>query len=872
MTDNTSAAPATIYLKDYKTPLFNVESVNLDFQIFDGKTIVTSTAVYVRNRADDEPLKLNGEGIKLLSVSIDGQALAMDAYTVDEHFLTLEPTADKFTLTIEGEIEPEKNEILEGLYKSGGTYCTQCEAEGFRRITYWQDRPDVMTSFTVRIEADKAQYPILLSNGNMTDSGDAEDGRHFTVWEDPHKKPCYLFALVAAELEMIEDNFTTASGRDVTLRIYANAQDIKQCDYAMDSLKRSMTWDEEVYGREYDLDLFNIVAVGDFNAGAMENKSLNIFNTALVLAHHETASDSNFARVESVVAHEYFHNWTGNRVTCRDWFQLSLKEGLTVFRDQEFSADQNSRAVQRIEDVQNLRAGQFPEDAGPMAHPIRPDNYIQIRNFYTATVYEKGAEIIRMFHTILGAETYRKATDLYFERHDGQAVTCEDWIKCMEDASGRDLTAFKRWYHQAGTPTVEANGAYDDANQTYTLTLTQKVPATPGQPDKLPVHIPVAVGLLGPDGKEFTLADGETTQVLHLTESTQTFMFENISAKPVPSILRNFSAPVILKTDVTDEELRFLMVHDTDGFNRWEAGQELSLREIHRILDGEQDAPSRDYLDAFSALLEKAKSADEDKALMAFALGLPGITVITNARDNVNPTQIHAVRQQIIKAVAEENTATLEAIYADNTQTGDFRLDGDAIAERSLKNTALAYLCKVEGGVDKAVFQYETANNMTDRVAALSAMNNSEDARRDACYIDFYHRFKDYPLVVDKWFTLQAFAVRESTLKDVKDLRTHKDFNIKNPNRMRALIAGFAMGNPVTFHDASGEGYQFLTDAVIELQNVNPQVAARTLAPLQNWKKYTPDRQQKMKACLEQILEVKNLSSTVYEVVSKSLL
>lgn len=868
-----TAQPEVKYLKDYKAPNFTVESMHLNFDIHEGKTTVTQKANYTNYIDNDDGLTLNGEHLTLTSIAINGTPLTSEQYNVSDEQLTIHALPSKFEIEIITEICPEENTALEGLYKSGDTYCTQCEAEGFRRITYYPDRPDIMTIFTVRVEANKTKYPVLLSNGNLQEQGDLDNDRHYTIWHDPHKKPCYLFALVAADLVHIEDTFITKSGRDVTLRIYVRDGDLPQCDHAMESLKKSMKWDEDVYGLEYDLDLFNIVAVSDFNMGAMENKSLNIFNTALVLAHQETATDTDYGRVESVIGHEYFHNWSGNRVTCRDWFQLSLKEGLTVFRDQEFSSDMNSRGVQRIDDVQQLRRMQFPEDAGPLAHPIRPDNYIEMNNFYTMTVYEKGAEVIRMFHTLLGAKTYRKATDLYFSRHDGQAVTCDDWIQCMEDASGMDLSQFRLWYSQAGTPNITASGEYNDCEKTYKLTLSQDIPSTPGQDEKQPMHIPVSVGLLSPNGHDFEIEKGKSTTVLHLKEREQTFTFEGISSKPVPSILRNFSAPVKLDTDLTDTELRFLMVHDTDGFNRWEAGQKLSMRVLLSLLNQEIDRPKQEYINSYKDLLEKCLKKDRDPALMARSISIPCVSTIIQECTEADPQSIYKARQKLIKLLATENVGLLNKIYDNNLLEGAFRKDGEAIGMRALKNTALSLLIHSsdEEAINVAQLQYEHANNMTDRVGAISALNHINDSRRDSCYQDFYDRFKNYPLVIDKWFNLQASAVRPSTHADLIKLSQHSDFSLKNPNRARSLYGAFAMLNPVKFHDSTGAGYDFLTNAIIELNAINPQIAARMLGPMREWKRYSQDRQEKIKACLEKILETNNLSKDVYEIASKSL-
>lgn len=847
--------PKTIYLKDYTPPAYNVRHIDLRFDIHDGRTVVHARTQFIKGAGGK--LFLNGEHLKLVSIQLDGLDVV---YEQDDKGITLSPAKDEFTLDVVTEIIPEKNTRLEGLYCSGGTYCTQCEAEGFRTITYYPDRPDIMATFTVRVEADKSSCPVLLSNGNCVDKGALDNGRHFTVWEDPTPKPCYLFALVAGNLVHVHDTFTTQSGNKVDLYIYVRKGDEGQCGHAMVSLIKSMKWDEDVYGREYQYNIFNIVAVSDFNMGAMENTSLNIFNTALVLAHPDTATDADFMRVESVIAHEYFHNWTGNRVTCRDWFQLSLKEGLTVFRDQEFSADLNSRSLQRIDDVQHLRKMQFPEDSGPLAHPIRPDNYIEINNFYTMTVYEKGAEVIRMFHTLLGAATYRKATDLYFDRFDGMAVTTEDWAKCMEDASGKDLSQFKLWYSQAGTPELDASGKYDEAAKKYTLTLRQHVPDTAGQTGKKPMHIPVAVGLIGPNGDDMI----ETT-VLNLQQSEQSFTFDNIGAKPVPSILRNFSAPVKLSTDLSDDDLKFLMVHDSDGFNRWEAGQTYALRVINRLIDtGELDDG---ILESLERLLDLAIQGKGDKALLARALSLPEVQIIAQTRDVVDPDAIYAAREKIAKLFAERCADKLLSVYKGNVETGPYSITPEAMAKRSLKNTALAYL----DDPALAFEQSQGATNMTDRVAALGVLTNHEGDEKAQAFADFYKRFKDYPLVVDKWFSLQAIGVNDNTIANIKALSSHQDFTMKNPNRVRSLYGAFAMNNPVGFHRADGSGYGLLKDAVITLNGINPQIAARMLTPLREWKRYTQDRQDKMKSVLQEIANVGDLSPDVFEIVSKSL-
>ena len=860
--------PKTIYLKDYAAPLYTVDNIDLVIRIYQGRTHVIAKTKFKKNHDGNEPLVLNGENMKLLSVKIDG---GIADYSVDDKFLTISAPGSSFELETEVEIVPEENTSLEGLYQSGGTYCTQCESEGFRKITYFPDRPDVMTLFMVRIEADKATCPVLLSNGNLMAEGDLDDGRHFAIWHDPFPKPCYLFALVAGDLVHIQDEFITMTGRKVDLRIYVRAGDEGQCGYAMESLIRSMEWDESVYGREYQLDRFNIVAVSDFNMGAMENTSLNIFNTALVLAQPETATDLDYERVEGVIAHEYFHNWSGNRVTCRDWFQLSLKEGLTVFRDQEFTADVNSRGVKRIDDVNKLRKMQFPEDAGPMAHPIRPDNYMEISNFYTLTVYEKGAEVIRMLHTLLGTETYRKATDLYFGRFDGMAVTCDDFLQCMEEASGLDLSQFKLWYSQAGTPEIHAEGLYDAETRRYTLTLKQHIPPTPGQDIKKPMHIPVSVGLVGPNG------DDMVTRLLELKDAEAVFTFDNIPTRPVPSILRGFSAPVKLTSILSDDDYRFLMVHDSDGFNRWEAGQILALRMFNRMIDalesGEQAKTEDAFLESFGALLDQGFDKDHDMALLARSITLPDLPIIAQQRSLVNPDTIHAARRQVMQDIATRFRDRLQNLYDANDNRNDYSHDPVSTGRRALKNVVLNYLISDYNGdaVVLAKQQYDTANNMTDRAAALICLAETRTAERDAAFADFYERFKAYPLVIDKWFAVQAAAIRPDTLDEVQKLRRHPAFTILNPNRVRSLYAAFSMNNPVCFHAPDGRGYDFLVDAITTLNQKNPQIASRLLTPLREWRRYTPDRQEKMKAALQKIAALPDLSPDVFEVVSKSL-
>ncbi len=865
--------PEAVYLKDYKPYPYSLLSVDLNFDLHESKTQVSSKLVFKKER--DEDLVLNGEDLHLVSVKLDGKIVTNNGgYDVKEGQMTLPcPKASQFTLEIKTIIKPEDNTYLEGLYKSGDMYCTQCEAQGFRRITYFPDRPDVLSIYTVRLEGDKTKYPILLSNGELQNSGEIDNGRHFAIWHDKTPKPCYLFALVAGDLNHVHNSFTTMSGQNVDLYIYVRPGDEKQCAHAMESLIKSMKWDEDVYGREYQYSIFNIVAVSDFNMGAMENTALNIFNTALVLAEKETATDHDFIRVESVIAHEYFHNWTGNRVTCRDWFQLSLKEGLTVFRDQEFSADMHSKAVQRIDDVAHLRRLQFAEDAGPLSHPIRPENYIEINNFYTMTVYEKGAEVIRMFRTLMGDEAYRKSTDLYFDRHDGQAVTCEDWIKAMEDGSGMDFSHFRLWYSQAGTPHLRFYGRYDADAKTYHVTLSQNIPDTSGQKNKQPMVMPVAMGLIGKNG-----ADLIGTQILELREAEQSFEFTDIESRPVPSVLRNFSAPVILDTNLKDNEYRFLSQHEIyDGFNRWEALQILGRRVIGRMLDqhkaGENMSAPDDYIDGFSAIFKDAMSEDADKALLARALQIPSVDVIVQDREFADPVVIHKARQMILAAIKRTHRKALDKIYKINDTSAAFSVDAKAMGRRALRNQVLSVLTCTDGtGCAKlAKAHYESADNMTDRMAALSALANNKNAERDEVLSTFYKRFEAYPLVIDKWFAVQAAATHPDIIKHLKTLRAHEDFNIKNPNRVRSLYASFAMNNPASFHHVDGSGYTFLADAVIELNKINPQIASRLLTPMRAWRQYSKDRQENMKAALERIADTPDLSPNVFEIVEKSL-
>jgi len=875
--------PQTIYLKDYTPPPYLISTVDLDVEIHIDHALVKASIAMKRNPAAADaraPLVLNGEEVELVSVAIDGRMLDAAEYSVSPELLTIARTPKKFTLETVVRIVPQKNTKLEGLYGTKSGFFTQCEAEGFRRITYFVDRPDVMARYTNTIHADREKYPVLLSNGNLIGNGEEPDGRHWVKFEDPFPKPCYLFAMVAARLDMLEDWFITRSGRKARLAIYVEPGKLDQCGFAMASLKSAMKWDEDVFGLELDLDQYMIAAVGDFNSGAMENKGLNIFNTKYVLARPDTATDVDYQNIDRVIAHEYFHNWTGDRVTCRDWFQLSLKEGLTVFRDQEYGADMYSRPVQRIQEVRSLRAMQFPEDAGPMAHPIRPAAYMEIRNFYTMTVYEKGAEVVRMQHTLLGAENFRKGMDLYFERHDGQAVTTDDFVQAMQDASGTDLTQFRRWYAQAGTPVLEVATTYDDKAQTCTLKLRQSCPATPGQDDKLPMHIPFAIGLVDAAGDDIALQlEGEATagagtRVLSLLEPVQSFVFVNISAKPVPSILRGFSAPVIVKYPYTEAELAHLMAHDADAFNRWEAGQRLAT---NLILGGVAaarkgrvfDIPAS-FLGAFGRVLADAAS---DPAFAAEALNLPSETTLAEDMDTVDPDALHLVRNSLRRAIATTLKKELLACHKAMGNNGAYSPDAASAGRRSLRNLCLSYLMELDDPSIRALCyqQFEHADNMTDAMAALTTLANTDCPERQKALDAFYARWKDEPLVVDKWLAVQSTSRLPGTIASVKALLGHAAFDIKNPNKIYALIRAFGAANHVRFHAADGSGYAFIAERTIEINALNPQVASRIARCFDRWKKFDTDRQAHARAALERIRDTPGLSRDVAEIVTKAL-
>jgi len=876
--------PQPVRLADYHPPAYLIDTVDLVFDLGEEDTRVKSR-LRIRRNPDaverEAALHLDGDALDLVSLALDGEPLGANRYQLSpEGGLILPDVPDAFTLDVETRITPHSNTALSGLYVSGGNFCTQCEPEGFRRITYFIDRPDVMARYTTTITADKQRYPVLLANGNPVAHGDSDARRHWAKWVDPHPKPSYLFALVAGDLVAVEDRFTTRSGKEVALAIWVRRGDEDKCGHAMASLKKAMRWDEEVFGLEYDLDVFNIVAVSDFNMGAMENKGLNIFNTRYVLAKPETATDIDYQNIESVIAHEYFHNWTGNRVTCRDWFQLSLKEGLTVFRDQEFSADQGSRAVKRIGDVRALRAMQFPEDDGPLAHPVRPDSYIRIDNFYTPTVYNKGAELVRMIHTLLGREGFRRGMDLYIRRHDNQAVTIEDFVAAMQEANGVDLGQFKRWYEQAGTPEITVEDRWDKTTKSYELKISQRVPPTPGQAEKLPMPIPLAIGLLGPDGAELpTRLEEEAerregTRVVALTEASQRFRFVDLPAPPVPSLLRGFSAPVKLQ-EVPLERLKFLAISDPEPFARWEAGQQVATRVLLDAIRARRSGAPPAALDPDLVTARRRILADagRDPAFAAEALTLPSETFLADQLEIVDVDAIHAVRENARVEVGRALSMELASTYVALADAGPYQIDGTAIGRRALRNTCLAYLAAAdpEKGAALAKAQFDTRANMTDVLAALTVLADLDRPERPAALARFYAAWSRDELVIDKWFALQARSSLPGTPKRVRELTMHPAFERKNPNRVRALVGAFAQGNQLRFHDASGAGYGFLADEVITLDPLNPTTAARLVQPLCAWRRHDPARQALMQRQLERVLAARDLSKNTYEMVSKSL-
>ncbi len=905
--------PATVYLKDYQPPLYLVDETHLHFDIYDEGTEGGMTRVTARLRLRRNPdlvteksnLVLDGSrDMVTKSVAIDGRELGSNEFRIEQEVMVIFDPPDAFELKTQVEIRPQDNTALEGLYQSGNIYTTQCEAEGFRNITWYLDRPDVVSRFTTTIVANQASCPVLLSNGNEVSHGSKGD-RHWVSWQDPFKKPSYLFALVAGDLQHIEDEFVTLSGRRVKLKIFTEAHNIDKVNHAMRCLKQAMAWDEKTYGREYDLDIFMIVAVESFNMGAMENKGLNLFNTACVLASPETTTDEAYQRIDSIVSHEYFHNWSGNRVTCRDWFQLSLKEGFTVFRDQQYSADAGSPGVNRVQHVLMLRSAQFPEDAGPLAHPIRPESYIEINNFYTATVYEKGAEVVRMMHTLLGKERFRKGTDLYFERHDGQAVTTEEFVTAMEDANGADLEQFRVWYRQAGTPLLKVTSDYDEVAQRFTLTVKQTCPPTPGQEKKDPFHLPFALGLLDDTGRDMTLdpegldvSSVETsshgyTLVLNLRQPVQKYIFNRVTTRPVPSLLRGFSAPARLEYDYSRDDLLFLMRHDSDDFNRWEAGQRLAVEILQDLLSAIENSaePQLDerLIIAFESILNEAIERHQDgtldKQMIAHMLRLPAESHLVDLAQVANIDAIHEAINQARNAIAERLAGQLLSVYKLNQHEFIQQQMGDTdaiqkrqrLAERALKNVALDYLMHPDDTEMTSLCfeQFKHANNMTDTRASLGALVNASSAAarelKETALADFYNHWVDDALVIDAWFSVQASCRLPDTLDRVQKLARHEAFDLRVPNRMRSLIGSFANNNLINFHHKSGAGYAFLADQVIALDALNPQMAARMLTPLTRWQKYDAARQALIRQQLSRILDLTSLSKNVFEMASRSL-
>ena len=862
-----TATPAPVLRLDYRPPAWLVPAIRLDFDLAAGETIVCARLEVRRNHVDgapDGPLVLDGgPGMHPRVVSIDGRRLDDDEWRIEDDRLIIDMAGTAHVVETVVAIHPDKNTQLMGLYASGGLLCTQCEAEGFRRITFFPDRPDVLSRYLVRMTADRATYPVLLANGDRVGEGDLGDGRHWAEWHDPFPKPCYLFAMVAGDLQANRDCFTTMSGRAVELGIWVRAEDLPRTDHAMAALKASMAWDERVYGREYDLGIFNIVAVADFNFGAMENKGLNIFNSRYILADPETATDGDYDAIAGVVAHEYFHNWSGNRVTCRDWFQLSLKEGFTVFRDQEFSADQGSRAVKRIEDVRVLRAAQFPEDGGPLAHPIRPDSYLEISNFYTATIYNKGAEVIRMLHAMLGADAFRRGTDHYFAKHDGHAATCEDFVLSMEEANGADLADFRRWYTQAGTPRVRAELSHEPGTARARLRLSQAVPPTPGQPDKQPMPLPLRLALFGANSGQPIVEE----RVHVLGEAEAEILFDGVDEQPVLSINRGFSAPVVVETNRTPVDLAFLSAHDDDPFARFEAMQQLMVDTLVSAIIGQP-------IDA-APVIEAVRNTLTDPALDAAFIGeavlLPTEAFLGDQLAEVDPAAIRQAREDLRVRLARELEAEWRAAYA-ATAANRFEYTPSAKGLRRLRSVALGYLAAT-GAADAptlAFAQFEGADNMTDRNGALSVLANGDAPEREMALAAFYRRYKDDALVLDKWFMTQALSTRADTPEAVEALAQHPDFKLANPNRLRSLVGAFT-ANQSAFHTPDGRGYRFVADMILAADKLNPQSAARLVPPLGRWRRFEPGRSALMKAELERVIATAGLSKDVFEQVSKSL-
>ena len=877
-----TATTATVYLKDYTVPAFLIPEVELDISLFEDDALVRSKLVIARNRGaarSTAPLVLDIDELIVESIILDGLALKTSQYTLDDRYLTLSKVPDAFELVTVCRIYPKKNTKLMGIYASSTGFFSLCEAEGFRRITPFLDRPDVMARYTVSLHADRERYPVLLANGNLIAQGEEAESRHWATWKDPFPKPSYLFAIVAARLDRRADTFLTRSGRKVLLQFFVEPRKLDQGAFALEALKKAMKWDEETYGLEVDLDQYNVVAVGDFNAGAMENKGLNVFNTKLVLARPDISTDFDFSFIDRTVAHEYFHNWTGNRVTCRDWFQLSLKEGLTVFREEQYAGDMYSEPVARIQKVRQLRSSQFPEDAGPMAHPVRPSSYQQVSNFYTATVYGKGAEVVRMMHTLIGPVYFRKGIDLYFQRHDGHAITTDDLVQAMQDASAMDLTQFKRWYEQSGTPRLNITDRYDPSSQVYELTVTQSCPPTPGQSEKLPFHIPLTVGLLDASGKDISLQlEGEpapqgTSRVLSLRETQTVFRFVNVRGQPVPSLGRNFSAPVIINYAYSDDALQHLLSFDSDPVNRWEAGQRLTLKLLlPSIADYQKAREPRfpDYLaNAFGHVLTDGL---KDPAFAAEALALPLEVYIAEQLPVIDPDAVHQVRLAMRRFLAERLKTGLRKTYDACVVTGAYSPDAASAGRRALRNLCLAYLMERDDPEVRhmCVKQLDEADNMTDALAALIALSNCDCPERKVALEQFYRKWQDEPLVVDKWLGVEASSRLPGTVGRVSELTSHPAFTLENPNKVYALIGSFGV-NQVNFHAADGSGYNFMQEQIIALDPINPQVAARMARNFERWKRFEPKRKELMKTALEAVSTVHGLSKETAEVVSKAL-
>ncbi len=860
------------FLNQYQPSDFTIDKTDLEFRLNEGNTTVTSCLSMRRLTSDQQAaLHLDGVGLQIIDIRLDDDYLDDSDYKYDGEVLVIPNVPHEFVLITQVRIDPAQNKSLEGLYQSNGNYCTQCEAEGFRHITFYLDRPDVMSVFTTTLWADMDRYPVLLSNGNKVDAGEV-DGRHWVKWFDPYPKPCYLFALVAGDLAQVSGSFTTHSGREVALEFYTEHHNKEKCGHAIESLKKAMLWDEQVFGLEYDLDLYMVVAVDDFNMGAMENKGLNVFNTKYVLANQQTATDTDYLNIEGVIAHEYFHNWTGNRVTCRDWFQLSLKEGLTVFRDQEFSADMTSRAIQRINDVRVLRAHQFTEDAGPMAHPVRPASYLEINNFYTSTVYNKGAEVVRMYQTLLGKEGFRKGMDLYFKRHDGQAVTTDDFRMAMQDANDFDLTLFQRWYEQSGTPIVNIQRIYDAENKLLTLWVKQDARATKGEAN-LPFHIPMKVALFDHQGNTLALNEqGDSELVLNIVEADQKFEFHNIPENALVSAFREFSAPIILRTDLKPDELALLMSCDSDAFNQWDAAQQYATHVMLDLINSDEITQTdmlEGLLMAIEALLNNRQM---DKPLQAEMLCLPGEKYLAEQCTPIDVHKIHRVREFVKGQVAQRFEQQILDLYNSLQDSGEYKIDHQSIGRRTLKNVCLGYLTHLQkmDHFELAKAQFDSANNMTDQMGALNAMVNYKNAIRETMFDSFYQQWSDTALVVDKWFSAQASASYPDALKEILALEQHKAFNLMNPNRARSLIGAF-QANSVVFHDTSGKGYEFLADKVMELDSFNPQIASRMAGAFLNWKKLVPELGESMKAQIQRIQSKPDLSNDVAELMSSCL-